>query len=174
MTAFISFAFFVMWKLARARVPYVPVPSSVLRDIHNALQLTDESVAYDLGCGDGKVLFYLAKQIPRARYIGIENSPLPILLARIRAYWHARVYGSQVEIISDDFFTHDVTSATHIYMYLFPQVMDELLPILEKRLSPGTRLVSATFKFKNKQHTEEIHLDRGTYQLAKVLYIYQF
>ena len=38
-----------------ADAPYVPTRSSVLRAIINELSLTDQSVVYDLGCGDARL-----------------------------------------------------------------------------------------------------------------------
>jgi O-methyltransferase involved in polyketide biosynthesis len=92
----------------------------------------------------------------------------------MRALWHKMLYGSEVEIIDGDFFKHDFSHATHVFMYLFPSVMDELLPMLEESFTPGTKLVSTTFKFKNKEHAREIKLERNKYQLARTLYIYEF
>ncbi|MEI6660436.1 MAG: class I SAM-dependent methyltransferase [bacterium] len=172
--AFVVFSFISMWALARARVPYVPLPSRALESVRGALCVGESSVVYDIGCGDGKVLFYLAHHAPTAHYIGVENSPLPVLLARIRALWHRLRYGTRVDIVNGDFFKHDFSRATHIFIYLFPSVMDELLPILERSLTPGTRLVSATFKFKNKKYKEEVNLAGSKYKLARTLYIYEF
>lgn len=173
---FIMLILFVIWMVTgfRAKVPFVPVPSPVLKDIASALGIKDDSVLYDLGCGDGKVLFYIAKRVPKARYVGIENVMFPLILAHTRAWWNKKFNKISIEILNQDFFTRDLSDATHIFTYLYPNVMDDLLPKLDRELKPGTKLVSATFKFTTKQPAKEIDLGRANYKLARKIYVYEF
>lgn len=167
--------FIWMFSIIKAKVPFVSVPSKVLGDIEKSLSLKDDSVVYDLGCGDGKVLFYLAKKHPKAKYIGIENSLFPLILAHTRNWWYKKVNKiNNIEIIKGDFFDTDLSKATHIFTYLFPKVMDDLLPKLYAELKTGTCLISASFQFTGKQEKEVIDLKRAKYQLAKRIYIYEF
>lgn len=162
-----------MWGMLVAKVPFVPVPNSTLKDIYKELHMKDDSVLYDLGCGDGRVLFYVSKLVPKAKYIGIENSQFPYLLSIIRSWFDRRI-GRKIIIYNKDFFEVDLSDATHIFTYLYPNVMDDLLPKLDQELAHGTRLVSMTFKFTQKQPIKEIDLDRSKYKLARKLYIYEF
>jgi len=163
-----------MWTGFRAKVPFIPVPNSILADIYKVLEVKEGSVVYDLGCGEGRVLFYLSRLIPKATYIGIENGPFPLLLARFRAWWHTKTTGTKIQIINQDFFEHDLSDATHVFTYLYPNVMDDLLTKFDKELKPGTRLVSVTFKFTLKQPIAEFDLRRSKYKLARKLYLYEF
>jgi SAM-dependent methyltransferase len=159
-----------VWMISglKAKVPFIPVPNSILPDVHKILEV------YDLGCGDGRILFHISKLKPKARYIGIENSVFPTLIAQLRAWWHKRRTGIDVKILHEDFFDHDLSDATHIFTYLYPNVMDDLLTKFDKELKPGTRLVSVTFKFTNKQPIGEFDLGRSKYQLARKIYVYEF
>jgi cyclopropane fatty-acyl-phospholipid synthase-like methyltransferase len=172
----IVFVLLIIWMVTgfRAKVPFVPVPDPVLKDIYKILDIKDTSVLYDLGCGDGKVLFYIAKRVPKARYIGIENVLFPLILAHAKAWWNRTRHGTKIEILNQDFFQHDLSLATHIFTYLYPNVMDDLLPKLDKELKPGTKLVSATFKFTLKQPVAEFDLGRASYKLARKIFVYQF
>ena len=163
-----------MWSVAKAKVPFVSVPLSTLKDIEKALDLKEGSIVYDLGCGDGRVLFYLYKNNPKLKYIGIENSFFPYMLASFRNWFHKKINKSDITIIKKDFFDVDLSNATHIFTYLYPNVMDDLVPKLDKELLSGTRLVSASFHFTSKREIREIDLKRGKYQLAKKIYIYEF
>ncbi|MFA6355189.1 MAG: class I SAM-dependent methyltransferase [Candidatus Paceibacterota bacterium] len=163
-----------MWSNIRAKVPFIGIPIGVLKNIEKELNLRDGSVVYDLGCGDGRVLFYLAKNNPKYKYIGIESSLFPYLLAKSLSWWFKKVNKINVEIIKKDFFKEDLSNATHIFTYLYPNVMDDLLPKLDKELKRGTVLVSASFHFTTKREIREIDLKRGKYQLGKLLYIYEF
>lgn len=170
----ITLLFLWMWTALTAKVPFVTVPNSILKDIEKALDLKDRSVVYDLGCGDGRILFYLSKVFSNARYIGIENSIFPLVLLRFHN-WRKRIFNNrQIEIIKQDFFKSDLSNATHIVAYLYPNIMDDLLPKLESELPSGTRLVSVTFKFTQKKPIMEIDLHRSKYRLARKLYVYEF
>jgi len=135
----ISLVLFTIWTVSgfRAKVPFVPVPDSILKDIHEALEIKDDSVVYDLGCGDGRVLFYSAKRVPKAKYIGIENVLFPLILAHVRSWFYRKSVGTKIEIINQDFFKRDLGDATHIFLYLFPNVMYDLLQKLDQYLKPG-------------------------------------
>jgi cyclopropane fatty-acyl-phospholipid synthase-like methyltransferase len=163
-----------MWEGFKSKVPFIPVSTNVLKDIENMLSLKEDSVLYDLGCGDGKVLFHMAKSQPNAKYIGIENNLFAVILARAKAWWFKKDRKVNIEILNEDFFKHDISNATHIFLYLYPQVMDELLSKFESELKPGTKLVSASFRFTLKQPEAEIDLNRSKYKLARKLYVYQF
>lgn len=166
--------FFWMWTALRAKVPFISVPTVILGDIAHALAIDDMSVVYDLGCGDARVLSYLAKQNRKATYIGIENGGFPALLARVITGWNKKRGQGTVQILQKDFFTEDLSRATHIFLYLYPNVMDDLLPKFDKELKKGTRVVSATFTFTQKQPIAEIDLQRSKYKLARKLYVYEF
>src|SRR5882757_205857 len=57
-------------------VPYVPTPHELLPIIADALDIQPRDVVYDLGCGDGRLLFYCARRFPNARFVGVERNPL--------------------------------------------------------------------------------------------------
>lgn len=165
-----------MWSIGnfKNKVPFVTTPNAVLKNIADALLIKDDSVVYDLGCGDGKVLFYLSHFNKKAKYIGIENTTFTFLLSKIGSFFNKKKEGVDVEIIDNDFFKQDLSNATHIFVYLHPTILDELLPKFEKELKPGTRLVSLSFKFRNQKPISEIDLKRNKYKLGRKLYVYQF
>lgn len=167
---------FLLWALGnfKNKVPFVTTSNAVLKDIEKALEIKDDSVVYDLGCGDGRVLFHLSHSNPKAKYIGIENGLFPLLLARVESFLNNKKTGNKVEIINRNFFKQDLSNATHVFTYLYPNIMDELLPKFENEFKPGTRLVSLSFRFRNKTPIDEIDLNRSKYKLGRKLYVYQF
>jgi hypothetical protein len=167
---------FVLWAIGNFKnaVPFVTAPSAVLDDIRKAMDISDNSVVYDLGCGDGRILIYLSRFNKKAKYMGIENNIFPFILTKIESYLNNKKRGVKVEVINGDFFKQNLSNATHIFIYLYPNIMDELLPKFEKELKPGTRLVSLSFKFASKNPISEIDLGRSKYQLGRKLYIYRF
>ena len=172
----ITIVLFTLWSIGnfKNKVPFVTTSNAVLKDIEKALEIKDNSIVYDLGCGDGRVLSYLTRSNPKAKYIGIENNTFAIILAKIGSFFNNKKRGTNITIIDNDFFKQDFRNATHIFTYLYPNIMDELLPKFEKELKPGTRLVSLSFKFTGKNLTNEIDLKRSKYKLGRKLYVYQF
>jgi hypothetical protein len=76
-------------------------------------------------------------------------------------------------ILRGDFMKQNLSAADRVFTYLYPGLMDELLPKLEKELHPGTRLVSCDFPFSKKKAKEVIDLERPKLTGQK-LYIYEF
>lgn len=171
------FVFLVIWAwtLLRAKTPITQIPNSILPDIYKALELKEGSVLYHLGCGDGRVLFYSAEHTPDATYIGIENKFLSLARAHFRLERYSkRTKKNNVTIINGDLSKQDLSKATHIVTYLYPQMMDDMIPQLDEKLAPGTRLVSVAFQFTGKRAIAEIDLNRNIKALARTLYVYEF
>jgi SAM-dependent methyltransferase len=140
--ALISLLFWVLILRSMASAtPYVPISSKLFPVFEHELQLEDSSVFYDLGCGDGKVVAHIARNYPDVRCIGIEFSGIPYLVARIRTRSMPNV-----RIEHADFFTKDISDATHVYMYQFPILMPRLLEKFKKELQSGTKVLSCDFK----------------------------
>jgi SAM-dependent methyltransferase len=171
---FLVFIFFVILFFITpffSRVPFIPVRKKVLGDIIRALDISNKGVLYDLGCGNGRVLFALSKVYKDLYCIGIEKAPFPFLLAKI----HNLIFpNKKVSILYGDLFKINVSPATHIFLYLLPPVMNSLLPKLERELKPGTRVVSCDFQFKNKKTSLVLDLKGKSYQLNRKLYVYDF
>lgn len=165
-----------LWSISniKNKSSFVTTPQSVLKDIKESLLIKDHSVVYDLGSGDGRVLFYLSKFNKKAKYIGIENGIFPLLLSKIERFFKKDAKEVDLKIINNDISKQDLSDATHIFMYLYPTVMDNLLSKFEKELKPGSLVVSLSFKFKDKEPKKEIDLKRNKYQRGRKLYIYEF
>lgn len=165
------FLFLWMASLINTKAPFVPVSYKTLKQIDPALNITDDSVVYDLGSGDGRVLFHLSKIHPNTKFVGIDFKFFPILLSRVWLFFHKN---KNITIIHNDFFKEDISRATHIFTYLYPNVMDDLLPKLEKELKPGTKLISVHFRFTLKQPSKEFILVKFKNGVEFKLFVYEF
>jgi SAM-dependent methyltransferase len=126
---------------AGARKPDVPFEPTPLDVVDAMLQLADVGpgdVVYDLGCGDGRIVVRAAER--GARGVGIDIEPARIAESRARAR-DARVE-DRVEFLEGDLFDADVSSATVVTLFLWPEVNLRLRPKLLAQLRPGTRIVS--------------------------------
>ncbi len=160
---------FMTYGIIAIEVPFVPVPRRVVEAIKKAMPLKEGDVLYDLGSGDGRVIAALAQSYPGAHTIGVERGPLPYLLTRLRFFFHPL---PNAKTLFRNFSSVSLNDATHVYLYLFPKVVQNLLPKFERELKPGTRVVSCDFPFKTKEPVEQIVI--GTGRNAHTLYVYEF
>lgn len=164
--------FFSYYRLLRGDAPFVPVPSVVMSEITKALEIGENSVVYDLGCGDGKVLMACLRTQPKAKYVGYEINLSIFLLAWIRML-KTKKYRS-IKIFRKNFFGADFSKATHVFTYLMPRQMEKLEEKFERELSPGTRLVTCSFPLKIKEPSGIIELGRSKLFLVRKIYVYDF
>lgn len=95
---------------------------------------------YELGCGFGGLACALAKRYPEGKIIAFELSPLPFLVARLRALWIPNL-----TVIRADFLKRPLTDASLAICYLCPKLMEQLKPKLQEELVPGAWVASHTF-----------------------------
>ena len=144
-------------------VPYVATPLRLLPKISETLKIRSDSIVYDLGCGDGRLLFYCAKHFPSAKFVGIERNMLLVLFARIRQ----RILGlKNISFRRENIFNANFSDATIIYAFLLTAVMDRLFADdSTHRAAPAAnnslhhiRLVSRAFKISGRTPIETIEL----------------
>ncbi len=150
----------------------MPASQEAINGAFGLLAIKEGDVVWDLGCGDARVLIDFWRKQPRASYIGMEIKPFPYLLA-IFNVWRSGARKA-IKIRRGDFFKEDFASANAIYMYLFPKLMDQLLPKLERELPQGAVLVSPTFRFSQKKEGEIMQLKPQRGNIIKTLNLYRF
>ncbi len=156
-----------MWLRA---APFVPVNARSIPHIVAEIALTQDDLVYDLGCGDGRILRALHTKEPRARYVGVEWDWLPYVLAKFRTRNIAR---QSLTLKRKNFYTENLTGATCLVLYLFPQVLNQLLPKFRAELAPGTRIFSVDFQFADLTPTRTVDLPPIVGSINKRLYEYR-
>jgi SAM-dependent methyltransferase len=119
-------------------VPYEPTPPRVVEAMLNLAGVRAGDVVYDLGCGDGRIVVAAARR--GARGVGVDINPRRIREARANAA--AAGVADRVELRVGDLFETDVTPATVVMLFLWPEVNLRLRPRLLAQLRPGARVVS--------------------------------
>ena len=119
--------------------PYVPTADEVVAEMLRGAKVGPNDVVYDLGSGDGRIVIAAAKDFG-ARAVGIELDPALVQQSRERAL--AAGVADRVTFVWKDIFEADLSPATVVTVYLFPEVNARLLPKLRRELRPGTRVVS--------------------------------
>lgn len=123
--------------------PYVPTAPSVVRTMLEVAGVTDQDVVYDLGSGDGRMPIMAAEEFG-ARGVGVEIDPKLVAKARKKA--RAAGVADRVEFRREDLFQTDLSDATVVMLYLWPEINVKLRPKLLRELEPGDRIVSHDFR----------------------------
>jgi SAM-dependent methyltransferase len=123
-------------------VPYEPSSYGIAEEMLKMADVTSRDLVYDLGCGDGRIVIMAAKE-RGARGVGVDIDPVRIKESRENA--EAAGVGHLVRFFEHDLFDTDITSATVVMIYLYPDVNLKLRPKLLTDLRPGSRIVSSTY-----------------------------
>ena len=119
---------------------FVPSADEVIEKMFEMAKVTKKDVVFDLGCGDGRILYQAAKKFG-CRGVGLELNPVRIREAMDEAEKYK--VGALVEIRhADALKAKDLRDATVVILYMHPEFMDLWFPIAEKTLRPGTRIVA--------------------------------
>ncbi len=134
-------------------VPFVRTRGSDIAVIVSKLSLSKKDVFYELGSGDGKVVFLIEK-LSGAAATGFELTWWTYLWAKLRK----RIKGSHAEFSNSNFFKTDWRPATVIYGYLYPPLMRRVEEKFLEDCNPGTWAVIRDFPFPTLKYTEKIYL----------------
>jgi protein-L-isoaspartate O-methyltransferase len=123
--------------------PYVPTAPSVVTRMLEVADVSPDDVVYDLGSGDGRIPIAAAEQLG-ARAFGVEIDSA--LVAKARAGAREAGVEDRVTIRQGDLFNVDLSDATVVTLYLWPEINIKLRPKLLRQLDPGDRIVSHDFR----------------------------
>jgi ubiquinone/menaquinone biosynthesis C-methylase UbiE len=86
-----------------------------LKELMKKLDLKEGDVFADLGCGDGRVLFEVAKTFKGVKCIGYEISPIQLMIANLSKLL-ACPFSRRVVIIPQDFTRADLSNIDVFYI----------------------------------------------------------
>ena len=160
-------AFFKITEILSTNAPFIPTSNEVIDNIIENLQLAKNSVLYDLGCGDARIIKRASELKPDIHAVGIEIAFVPYFLAK----FSTRKY-KQIEIIRENIFKADISNATHIFLYLYPKAVNKLINNIKIQCVSGTRIISCDFEIKSCKPINVVDLKNKHSKLCKKLFIY--
>jgi histone methylation protein DOT1 len=125
-----------------ADVPFVPTPPNVVEAMLALGKVGPHDFLVDLGSGDGRIVIAAAKRFG-TRGFGVDIDGVLVSGAQHEA--QRQGVSDKVAFYTRNLFVTDISRATVITMYLFPQVNMRLRPRFFTELKPGTRIVSHDF-----------------------------
>jgi SAM-dependent methyltransferase len=123
-------------------IGFIPTPFEDINGFFDLTPLTPSDVVYDLGSGDGRLLF-TALEKGAGRAVGVELNPEQINKARETA--DRLGLRDRVAFLQADIMDVNLADATVVLCYLFTSATTALKPKLEKELKAGTRVVMESF-----------------------------
>lgn len=127
-------------------VSWIPTDPDYIDTFFKLCSVTSSDVVYDLGSGDGRLLF-AAMEKGAGRVVGIDIDPNLVKTSRETAEYLG--IENKVTFIEADMMAIDLSEATVVLCYLFPTANADLRPKFEKELKAGTRVVTETFPILN-------------------------
>lgn len=122
--------------------PFVPTPMEVVDRMLTLAELKKGDVLYDLGSGDGRIVITAAKRYG-VKAVGFEIDA--DLVQESREIALAEGVEHLVEFHQKDIMTVDLSPATVVTLYLYPESNMLLRPMLWRQLRTGARVVSNDF-----------------------------
>ena len=132
-------------NFVQTNVPFVPTSKVDLLNMIKRVGITSNDYVYDIGSGNGKVLFAVEDAVPGVRTKGFQRGGWTQVYAKLRK----RFTYSSVELETGDFFKFSWADATIIYGYLYPFLMERVGGKAKKECRVGTKIVIRDFPIPN-------------------------
>ncbi|MHC8494491.1 class I SAM-dependent methyltransferase [Thalassospira sp. SM2505] len=146
----------------------VPMPTlSAAADEIIAYIPADVTTVTDFGSGWGDLTFAIARARPGISVTGIELSPVPYAISRMRAVLAAK---PNLTLIRGDFRKLDRDPGDVVICFLDPRVMADVGDVLSERMRDGAIVISRAFSIPGWQAFGEVPMKSGPDRL----YLYRF
>lgn len=148
----LSFALFIFF-LTLAFITGAPFVRSNKKAVDAMIRLAKikrGTKVYDLGSGDGTLLFWAASLGGTA--VGLEINPFLVLWTWIKKIFSKRSKTGldpavRITVHWKNFWDADLSDADVVFVYLLPWRMEKLESMLKSLCKPGTRIISNSFIF---------------------------
>lgn len=128
----------------KIKIRWVPTPEDVVAKMCQLGKVSKKDTVYDIGCGDGVMVFHAVQKFGAKRGVGIDIDEKLIKKCNDKA--KEEKLQDRVEFrVGDALEIKDVSDADVVLLYMGDDVNLRLRPILQKTLKPGSRIVSHRF-----------------------------
>jgi hypothetical protein len=135
-----------LWLIVPALygLPWIPTREKRIRRALELAELKPDETLYDLGAGDARVLVMAAKEFG-ANAFGVEIGPVQCLVGWLRIWFSGSRQKAQMRC--GNFYKEDISSADVVFVYATSSQTSKLLPLFERNLRSGARVVSIAADF---------------------------
>lgn len=160
MLLFIIFAVFFMVQfyniVFRGYAPFISTKKKIIKKIIEKLELKEDGVIYELGCGQAGFLRAARKKFPQAKLVGFEYSFLPYVIAQIQN----SLSKSKISIKKKNIFKVDLSEADVLYCYLNLLTMRKLEDKIKAEGKKGLKIISYQFPLPSLQTKEILEIGK--------------
>ncbi len=128
--------------------PWLPTRKRERHHLAKNLEFKKNDVVIDLGCGTGTMLFELAKHHPETILIGYDISLLPLGIGLLKKLFSPKKYRN-VYLRFGNLFKQDISSATHIFIFLLAKSYPRLKEKFAKELADKTLVIIEAWPMPN-------------------------
>lgn len=129
-------------------IPYFPTLEKDMNRITKALNLQPGSVLYDLGAGNGKIVFRFASV--SVKTVAVESNPYLVALMWLTRLFHP--HKKQISIFHKNLFKTNLAAATHIYLFVGPFFINQIIKYIYTKPHPNLkRIVSYRYQPQDKK-----------------------
>ena len=139
-------------------VPYVPTNFKTCKNMIKMAGIKKGDKVYDLGCGDGRLVFAAADE--GADAVGVEISILLVYMAKLAKY----LLKKKGKIIKGTLWDMDLSDADVVFCYLLPKEMENIQRKFEKELKDECKVVSHAFPLPGWKVIKELPYNRKNHR----------
>lgn len=130
--------------------PYVPTKKKLAPEILKEVKFKKNGLFVELGSGDGRIIRTAVKNYP-IRGMAVDINSLLIIWSKFLSKLDGTK--NKINFVVKNILAVDLTKADYIYLFLFPALIEKLVPKFNNELKRGTVIISHGFpveKYKNK------------------------
>jgi len=135
----------------RTSTPYGGTSRAAMDVMFSLADLRPGETFVDIGAGDGRLLFEAKRRCPECRARGYEVALGVWLVGRVRLL----LSRTDARLLLRDALKADLRDADVIALYMAPEMMAKLQPVLDRQLRPGTRVIASVFRFHDREPVSE-------------------
>lgn len=123
-------------------IGFIPTQPEYVSGFFELVNLLPSDVVYDLGSGDGRLLF-AALEKGAGKAVGVDIDPERVQSARDNAV--KKGFQDRATFIESDVLNATLADASVVFCYLCTAASEALKPKFESELKTGTRVVMESF-----------------------------
>jgi len=122
--------------------PYVPTHRKLAEEILREIKFKKNGIFIELGSGDARITRAAVKNYP-VRGMAVDVNGMLIIWSKFLS----KLDGTypKINFVDKNILNIDLAHADYIYLFLFPDLINKLVPKFDKELKKGTIIISHGF-----------------------------